>query len=281
MKSLIYRLLQLTWGLPQSIGGLILFIKYRKQPHLVYKGSIVTNWPKKGGVSLGMFIFVDDRKQGKEYILKHEYGHTIQSLILGPLYLLIVGVPSFIWAKSSHFIKKRKEKHIAYNNFVVEKLADKLGGNKMLKIGIANDHAGTELKFKIIDHLKKQGHEIVNYGTDTNDSCDYPMYGEKLAMGIKNKECDFGIAICGTGVGISLACNKVNGIRAGVCSEVNTARLIREHNDAQIIAFGARIIDEEKAKELVDAFLSTPHDTTNPRHDRRINQLKEIEERQK
>ena len=150
-----------------------------------------------------------------------------------------------------------------------------------MKIGIANDHAGTELKFKVIDHLKKQGYEIINYGTDTSDSCDYPTYGEILANGIMNKECERGIAICGTGVGISIAANKVNGIRCGVCSEVRTARLIREHNNAQILAFGARIVQEETAFELVDAFISTPHDTTNPRHDRRINLIKEIEERQK
>ena len=148
-----------------------------------------------------------------------------------------------------------------------------------MKVGIANDHAATELKFKIIDHLKAKGYEVINYGTDTNDSCDYPVFGEKLANGIKNGEAELGIAICGTGVGISLACNKVKGIRAGVCSETDTARLIREHNDAQILAFGARIVDEKTAYELVDTFLTTPF-SHGERHQKRIDMLKEIEERQ-
>ena len=148
-------------------------------------------------------------------------------------------------------------------------------------IGIANDHAATELKFALIKYLEEKGHTVINYGFDTNESCDYPIAGEKLANGIINKECQRGIAICGTGVGISIACNKVNGIRAGVCSETKTAALIREHNDAQIIAFGARIVDLEKAKELVDTFLNTEFYDPNGRHTRRINELQQIEEKQK
>ena len=149
-----------------------------------------------------------------------------------------------------------------------------------MKIGIANDHAATEMKFELIKYLESLGHEVINYGFDTNESCDYPIAGEKLAMGIINKECERGIAICGTGVGISIACNKVNGIRAGVCSEEKTAALIREHNDAQIIAFGARIVDLEKAKKLVATFLATNFYDPNSRHTRRINELKEIEKKQ-
>lgn len=149
-----------------------------------------------------------------------------------------------------------------------------------MKIGIANDHAATEMKFELVKYLQEKGYEVINYGFDTNESCDYPIAGEKLAMGIINKECDKGIAICGTGVGISIACNKVNGIRAGVCSEKKTAALIREHNDAQIIAFGARIVDLNTAKELVDTFLNTEFYDPNGRHTRRINELKEIEKKQ-
>ncbi|MBQ3419843.1 MAG: ribose 5-phosphate isomerase B [Erysipelotrichaceae bacterium] len=148
-----------------------------------------------------------------------------------------------------------------------------------MRVGIANDHAATDLKFKVMEHLKEEGYEVINYGFDTHDSVDYPIAGEKLAMGIKNNECDLGIAICGTGVGISIACNKVKGIRAGVCSETKTAALIREHNDAQIIAFGARIVDEKTAYELVDTFLTTPF-SNGERHIKRINMLKEIEDRQ-
>ncbi len=149
-----------------------------------------------------------------------------------------------------------------------------------MKIGIANDHAATEMKFEIKKYLEEKGYEVINYGFDTNESCDYPIAGEKLAMGIKNKECEKGIAICGTGVGISIACNKVNGIRAGVCSETKTAGLIREHNNAQILAFGARIVDLETAKQLVDTFLNTEFFDPNGRHTRRLNELKEIEDRQ-
>ena len=149
-----------------------------------------------------------------------------------------------------------------------------------MKIGIANDHAATEMKFELIKYLESLGHVVVNYGFDTNESCDYPIAGEKLANGIKNGECQRGIAICGTGVGISIACNKVNGIRAGVCSETKPAALIREHNDAQIIAFGARIVDLDTAKKLVDTFLSAEFYDPNGRHTRRLNELKEIENRQ-
>lgn len=106
-------------------------------------------------------------------------------------------------------------------------------------------HAATELKFAIVDYLKELGHEVVNFGTDTNDSCNYPEYGEKVARAVVAKEVDLGILICGTGVGISIAANKVKGIRAVVCSEPCSARLAREHNNANILAFGARIVGEE------------------------------------
>ena len=149
-----------------------------------------------------------------------------------------------------------------------------------MKIGIANDHAAVEMKFAIVEHLKNKGFEVINYGTDSAESYDYPIAGETLANHVVNKDVDLGIAICGTGGGISIACNKVNGIRAVCCSEVATAKLIREHNDANVIAFGARIITIEKAIELVDAFLSTPF-SNGERHIKRIAQLKDIEERNK
>lgn len=147
-----------------------------------------------------------------------------------------------------------------------------------MRVGIANDHAATEMKFAVKKHLEEQGYEVVNYGTDTNDSYDYPKAGEALANGIMKGECDLGIAICGTGGGISISCNKVNGIRCVCCSEVKTAALIREHNNAQIIAFGARIIDNETAFKLADTFLTTPF-SEGERHIKRINMLSEIETR--
>ena len=112
-----------------------------------------------------------------------------------------------------------------------------------MKIGIANDHAATEMKFAVKKYLEDKGYEVVNYGTDSNDSYDYPIAGETLGRHVMAGDVDLGIAICGTGGGISIACNKVKGIRAVCCSDVKTAGLIREHNNAQIIAFGARIID--------------------------------------
>ena len=129
MKCFLYRLIQCTWGLPQTLAGFILFIKYRKTKHISFKGSIVTYWPKKGGISLGMFTFVEDRLGRQVEVQNHEYGHTIQSLILGPLYLIVVGIPSFIWCNLPYFRKKRQLKHISYNSFFVEKNADWIGGN--------------------------------------------------------------------------------------------------------------------------------------------------------
>ena len=111
-----------------------------------------------------------------------------------------------------------------------------------MKIAIGNDHAATELKFIIKEYVEGMGHEVINFGTDDNESCDYPAYGKKVGEAVVNGEADCGILICGTGVGISIAANKVKGVRAAVCSDVATAHLVKEHNNANIIAFGARIV---------------------------------------
>ena len=100
-----------------------------------------------------------------------------------------------------------------------------------MKIGIGNDHSALELKAEIVEFLKEKGHEVVDYGTYTTDSCDYPVYGEKVARAVVAGEVEKGILICGTGLGISLAANKVKGIRACVCSEPFTAKMSRAHND--------------------------------------------------
>ena len=144
-----------------------------------------------------------------------------------------------------------------------------------MKIGIGHDHAATELKFAIVDYLKELGHEVVNFGTDTNDSCNYPEYGEKVARAVVAKEVDLGILICGTGVGISIAANKVKGIRAVVCSEPCSARLAREHNNANILAFGARIVGEELAKTIVKEYLDASF--LGGRHQTRVDMISEIE----
>lgn len=145
-----------------------------------------------------------------------------------------------------------------------------------MKIGIGNDHAAVDMKFEIVKYLEESGYEVVNFGTDTNDSCDYPVYGEKVARAVANGEVDRGILICGTGVGISLAANKVKGIRAAVCSESVTARFSRLHNDANILAFGARIVGVETAKDMVNAWLNTEFE--GGRHQRRVDLIMKIEE---
>lgn len=145
-----------------------------------------------------------------------------------------------------------------------------------MKVGICNDHAAVALKNEVIEHLKKQGYEVKNYGTDSGDPFDYPDAANLLCAGIKSKEVDLGIAICGTGVGISIACNKHKGIRACCCSEPTSAKLSRLHNNANVICFGARIISDELAFDIVDTFLTTEF-SEGERHIKRIAKIEEIE----
>ncbi len=124
-----------------------------------------------------------------------------------------------------------------------------------MKIGIGNDHAAVELKNIISEHLKERGCEVVNFGTDTSESFDYPIAGYKVGKAVANGDVDLGILICGTGVGISLAANKVEGVRAVVCSEPFSAKLSRMHNNTNVLAFGARVVGSELAKMIVDEWL--------------------------
>lgn len=144
-----------------------------------------------------------------------------------------------------------------------------------MKIGIGNDHAALDMKLEIKEYIEAMGHEVVDYGTYTKDSCDYPLYGEKVGNAVASGEVDLGVLICGTGIGISLAANKVKGIRAAVCSEPFSAKMAREHNNANIIAFGARVIGIEIAKMIVDNFLNT--EFAGGRHQRRVDLLMDIE----
>ena len=144
-----------------------------------------------------------------------------------------------------------------------------------MKIVIANDHAGVELKNEVKEYIESLGHEVINIGTDSNESCNYPEYGKKAALMVANHEVDLGVLICGTGVGISLAANKVKGIRCGVCSETTTARLIRQHNNANMIAFGARIVGSELAKDIVKTFIES--EFQGGRHQIRIDMITAIE----
>ena len=148
-----------------------------------------------------------------------------------------------------------------------------------MKIAIGNDHAATAMKFEIMEYLKELGHEVVNFGTDDTESCNYPEFGEKVGRAVADGEVDCAILICGTGVGISIAANKVNGVRAAVCSDVTTAHLVKEHNDANIIAFGARIVGVELAKDIVKAYLNA--EFLGGRHATRVAMLADIEKRNK
>lgn len=143
-----------------------------------------------------------------------------------------------------------------------------------MKIGIGNDHAAVELKSEISEFLQEKGYEVVNFGTDTHESCNYPEYGEKVARAVAAKEVDLGILLCGTGIGISLAANKVKGIRAAVCSEPCSARLSRQHNNANILAMGARIVGGELAKMIVEEWLNA--EFLGGRHQERVDMIMEI-----
>ncbi|MBQ1822601.1 MAG: ribose 5-phosphate isomerase B [Lachnospiraceae bacterium] len=146
-----------------------------------------------------------------------------------------------------------------------------------MKIAIANDHAATQMKKDIVAYLEEKGYEVVNFGTDGDASVDYPEYGCKAAEAVASGECEQGVLICGTGIGISLAANKVPGIRAAAVSEPVSARLCKEHNNANIIAFGARIVGLEEAKAIVDAFLTASF--LGGRHQRRVDMITEIEKK--
>ena len=147
-----------------------------------------------------------------------------------------------------------------------------------MKIAIGNDHAAVELKNHIAEYVAKMGHEVVNFGTDTNESTDYPRYALKVGQAVTSGECDRGIVICGTGIGISIAANKVKGIRCALCGDPCSASLCRQHNNANVLAMGARIIGPTLAESIVDAFLNTEFE--GGRHQRRVNLIHEIEKKQ-
>ena len=148
-----------------------------------------------------------------------------------------------------------------------------------MKIGIANDHTGVDYKEMLSEYItEKYGYEVVNYGTDSRRSSDYAVVAEILANAVVKEEVDLGIAICGTGLGIGIAANKVRGIRCAICSEPYSAAMAREHNSANMIAFGARVVASEMAKLIVDTFITS--EFQGGRHARRIVQIGDIERRQ-
>lgn len=144
-----------------------------------------------------------------------------------------------------------------------------------MKLAIGNDHSAVELKNEIKAYVESLGHEVVNFGTDSPESVPYPVYGEKVGRAVASGEVDGGILICGTGIGISLAANKVKGVRAAVCSEPYSAKLSKQHNNSNIIAFGARVVGSELAKMIVTEWLNAEFE--GGRHAERVQMLMNIE----
>lgn len=145
-----------------------------------------------------------------------------------------------------------------------------------MKIGFASDHRGYKLKKELIDELKKENYEIIDYGTDSEESTDYPDYAFKLGENVVNKNVNFGVAICGSGIGISIACNKVKGIRCAKVSTKEEAEVTRIDNDSNIVAFGEKTSFAE-ALAIVKTFINTESSDLE-KHKRRINKIKEYEE---
>ena len=145
-----------------------------------------------------------------------------------------------------------------------------------MKIGFASDHRGYKLKKELINELKKENYEIIDYGTDSEESTDYPDYAFKLGENVAKKNVDFGVAICGSGIGISIACNKVKGIRCAKVSNQEEAEVTRIDNDSNIVAFGEKTSFDE-AIAIVKAFINTESSDLE-KHKRRINKIKEYEE---
>ena len=146
-----------------------------------------------------------------------------------------------------------------------------------MKIAIGADHGGVDMKEAVKAYLIEQGHEVEDFGTNSNESCDYPIYGEKVGEAVSFGDCDRGVVICGTGLGISMAVNKVPGIRGALCTNEFMAAMSREHNDANVLALGARVLGEGLAMRIVKVWLET--EFAGGRHQRRIDKIHDIEKK--
>ncbi|AKC95160.1 ribose 5-phosphate isomerase [Sneathia vaginalis] len=140
-----------------------------------------------------------------------------------------------------------------------------------MKIAIGNDHAATDYKNEIVKFLEKEGHEVINLGTDSHESVDYPVFAKKVCNVVVEKEADFGILLCGTGIGVSIAANKVEGIRAALLYNEYSARLTKQHNNANVIAFGARVMGIDLILSCIKAYMESEYE--GGRHQRRIDML--------
>ena len=141
-------------------------------------------------------------------------------------------------------------------------------------IALGCDHGGYELKQEIIKYLEEHNLEYKDFGCDSMDSTDYPIYAKRVAIAVQSGDCEKGILVCGTGIGISITANKIKGIRAALCSDTFSAHATREHNDANILAMGARVVGEGLALDIVDTFLETEF-SNDERHIRRINMIED------
>lgn len=145
----------------------------------------------------------------------------------------------------------------------------------MLRIAIGSDHGGVDQKDEVVKYLKSKGYEVVDVGTNSHDSCHYPVFGAEVAKRVANKECDYGIVICTSGEGICMAANKVKGVRCGIGYNDDVSRLMRQHNDANVIAFGAKFMDTKDVLKRIDIFLSTEFE--GGRHQTRVDMISELE----
>ena len=145
-----------------------------------------------------------------------------------------------------------------------------------MKIAVACDHGGLKLKNVLVDDLKQQGFEVKDFGTHNEESCDYPDYASLAAKAVASKECDLGVVVCGTGIGVSIVCNKVNGIRCALVHDVFSAKATKAHNNTNMIAMGQRVIGEGLALEVLNAWLHTEYE--GGRHDLRIEKKMALEE---
>lgn len=143
-------------------------------------------------------------------------------------------------------------------------------------ISIGCDHAAFKLKQQIIEHLKSKGFQVRDFGTMDETSCDYPQFALAVAKSVASSEAQYGIVLCGTGIGVSITANKVKGIRCALCGDLFSAQMTRLHNDANVLALGARIISDELALQIVDIFLQTKYE--GGRHDKRLKLISDYEE---
>lgn len=144
-----------------------------------------------------------------------------------------------------------------------------------MKIAIGADHAGVELKNHLADMLTRQGHQLADQGTHNTDSVDYPDFAAKVARAVASGEADRGVLVCGTGIGVAIAANKVDGVRAATCNDLFTAEMCRAHNDANVLTLGARVVGTGVAEEIVRIFVAT--DFEGGRHERRRDKIHALE----